>query len=72
MIFQTIGMLAVFVSKCDRIKTFVMTGTLTTLPQAKGIFDAIGQMHGIELVVPRNAIYATAIGATLSHMKNGR
>jgi type II pantothenate kinase len=69
MIIQTIGMLAAFASKNDEIKTFVMTGALTALPQTKEIFDAIGNMHGIKFTIPRNAIFATAIGATLSCIK---
>ena len=68
MIIQTIGMLAAFVSKNDTIKRFIMTGTLSTLPQAKEIFDAIGEMHGLKFIIPYNAVYATAIGAAVSYM----
>jgi len=68
MIIQTVGMLAAFVSKNDTIKCFIMTGTLSTLPQAKEIFDAIGEMHGIKFIIPYNAVFATAIGAAVSYM----
>ena len=66
MIIQTVGMLAVFASKNDTINDFVLTGTLTALPQAKGIFDAIGKMHGVNFIIPRDAVFATAIGAAIS------
>ena len=72
MIVQTIGMLSAFVSKNDMIKQFIMTGTLSTLPQARDIFDAIGNMHGLKFIIPYNAVYATAIGAAVSYMKPPR
>jgi len=70
MIIQTVGMLAAFVSKNDSIKTFILTGTLAELPQAKEIFDAIGDIHGIKFMIPRNAVFATAIGAAVSFLKD--
>ena len=68
MIFQTIGMLSVFASNNDRIKTFILTGTLTEFPQAKEIFDEIGSIHGIDFIIPNNAVFATAIGAAVSYI----
>ena len=70
MIIQTVGMLAAFVSKNDPIKNFIMTGTLSTLPQAREIFDAIGIIHGLKFTIPYNAVFATAIGAAVSYMKD--
>lgn len=69
LIVETIGMLAAFVAKNDAIKTFILTGTLTSLPSAKLIFDTIGEIHGLKFIIPRNAVFATAIGAAVSYMK---
>jgi len=69
MIFQTIGMLSVFASQNDRVKTFILTGTLTEFHQAKEIFDEIGDIHGISFIIPHNAVFATAIGAAVSYME---
>ena len=69
MTFQTIGMLAVFACRNDRIKDVVLTGTLTQVPFAKKVFQALHKMHGIQFTIPKNAIYATATGAALSYLK---
>ena len=70
MILQTIGVLAAFVAKNDTINNIIMTGTLATLPQAHDIFKAIGQMHSLLFIIPYNAVFATAIGAAVSYMKD--
>lgn len=63
MIFQTIGMLAVFVCKCNGIKDIILTGTMTGIAQGKQVFDELGILHGLNFIIPENAIYAGAIGA---------
>ncbi len=70
MAFQTIGMMAVFACQKDRIKDVILTGTLTQVPFAHQVFDALYKMHGIKFIIPENAIYATATGAALSYFKN--
>ena len=69
MIFQTIGMMAVFMARNDTIKDFVLTGALTTLPQATANFTAITNVCGINFIIPENAVYATAIGAAISYIE---
>ena len=69
MTFQTIGMLAVFACRNDRIKDVILTGTLTQVPFAKKVFQALHKMHGVQFIIPKNAIYATATGAALSYLK---
>ena len=70
MTFQTIGMMAVFACRNDRIKDVILTGTLTQVPFAWQVFQALHKMHGIQFIIPKNAIYATATGAALSFFKN--
>ena len=69
MIIQTVGMLAAFACKNDTLRDFIMTGALTTLPNAQETFNAIGSMHNVNFIIPRGAVYATAIGAAVSHIK---
>ena len=69
MIFQTIGMMAVFMARNDTIKDFVLTGTLTTFPQTSANFAAISNICDVNFVIPSNAIYATAIGAAISYIE---
>lgn len=73
MAFQTIGMMAVFACRNDSVKDVVLTGTLTLVPCAKKVFNALHKMHGVNFIIPQNAIYATATGAALSYLyKNGK
>lgn len=70
MVFQTIGMLAVFACKNDTIKDIILTGMLSTLPQARLVFDELHKLYGHNFIIPENAIFATATGAALSYFKN--
>ncbi|MCL1802810.1 MAG: type II pantothenate kinase [Eubacteriaceae bacterium] len=70
MIFQTIGMMAVFAARNDSIKEVILTGSLATLPQAEEVFSGIGGMHALNFTIPDNAVFATAIGAAVSVMQN--
>ena len=73
MVFQTIGMMAVFACRNDAVKDVVLTGTLTQVPFAKRVFQALHKMHGVNFIIPPNAIYATATGAALSYLyKRGK
>lgn len=69
MVFQTLGMLAVFACKNDTIKDVVFTGALTVLPQAEQILFGMKEMYDINLIIPPNAVFATAIGATIPYLK---
>jgi len=63
MVFETVGMLAVFALKNESIKDVVLTGTLATFPQAKTVFSKFNLMTGINFIIPPDAVYATALGA---------
>ncbi len=70
MTFQTIGMMAVFATRNDTIKDVVLTGTLATMPQTRGIFNVLEDLYGLKFIIPENAIYATAIGAALAGFRD--
>ena len=72
MVFQTIGMLAVFASRNDRIKEVVVTGTLSTVPCAKTLFKQVERLYKIKFTIPQHSIYATATGAALSYIYKHR
>ncbi|MCL2391698.1 MAG: type II pantothenate kinase [Oscillospiraceae bacterium] len=65
MVFQTIGMLAVFAMRNDPIQNVVLTGTLTTFPQASSILTPFSKLSDMNFIIPKNAEFATALGATL-------
>ncbi len=72
MVFQTIGMMAVFACRNDVVKDVILTGTLTLVPAAKNAFEMLHKLHGIHFIIPENAIYATATGAALSYLRKNK
>lgn len=69
LVFQTIGMLAVFATKIDHTKDVVLTGNLTNVPQSKEIFTQLSQLYNVNFVTPSYAEFATAAGAAISYVQ---
>lgn len=69
LVFQTIGMLAVFATKINGVKDVVLTGNLANVPQSVVIFRTLERIFDISFHIPENAEYATATGAAISHAK---
>ncbi len=65
MVFESVGMLAVFAARSKGTRDVVLTGNLTRLPQAKGIAEVFSTMFDLNFIIPENAEFATAIGAAL-------
>ena len=63
MVFEVIGMYAVFALRNETIKDVVLTGTLATFPQASSVFSRFTDMTGLNFVIPQNAVFATSLGA---------
>ena len=71
LVFQTIGVMAVMVSRDRTPLKVVLTGNLTIVPQARGIFDGLAELFSTEFLIPHDAEYATAIGAALCSPEQG-
>ncbi len=69
LVFESVGVLAVFSARRYNITDIVLTGNLTTIPQAGPIFDNLSQMFCVNITIPENAQYGTVIGAALSGMR---
>jgi type II pantothenate kinase len=65
LVFQTIGVMAVMVSRDRNPLKVVLTGNLTIVPQAGKIFTGLADLFSTEFLIPPLAEYATAIGAAL-------
>ena len=65
MVFETVGEIAVFAARNHGIKDIVLTGNLTTVPQAEKIFANIGAMLNANFIIPKHSQYGTVIGAAL-------
>lgn len=66
LVFQSIGMLAVFATRIDRTRDVVLTGNLANVPQAQPVFDRLGKLFDVHFVTPVNAEFATAAGAAIA------
>lgn len=71
LVFQTIGMVAVFNTRIDNTKDVVLTGNLTNVPQAKNIFDQLSALYNVNFQIPEHAEYATAVGAAICFNTEG-
>ena len=67
LVFETVGMVAIFAARSQGVKDIVLTGTLALLPQAKKVFASLTELFGVNFVIPEKAQFATAIGASLSY-----
>lgn len=64
MIFETIGVMAVFVAQSRKTKNIIITGNVATMPYIKTVLNKIEKLHkGVKFIIPKNAEYATVIGA---------
>ncbi|MCL2361241.1 MAG: pantothenate kinase [Defluviitaleaceae bacterium] len=66
MIFESVGMMAVFATLGDCISDVVLIGSLSVIDQAQDVLDMLSRMYPIRFHLPKDAIYATAVGAALS------
>lgn len=66
LIFQVIGVMAVFAAKLDGEKDIVLIGKLANIPEAVEIFDGLAKLYQVSFHIPPNAEYATAVGAAIS------
>ncbi|MCE5187858.1 MAG: ECF transporter S component [Eubacteriales bacterium] len=65
MIFQAIGVMAVFAAKRRFTRTIVLVGTISDWPIAQRSLSEVAALHRVKFIVPDHAAFATAIGAAL-------
>ena len=65
LVLQAIGTMTVLACQCCGADTAVLTGSVTTLSQAKPNFEDFQRLYGIRYIIPERATFATAIGAGL-------
>lgn len=66
MVFETAAMLGIFAARSKNLHDIVLTGNLTSIPQAKPIFEDLQKIFDMNFVIPEYAQFATAIGAALT------
>lgn len=66
LVFETIGMVSVFAARNHGIRDVVLTGNMTTVPQAKGIFDGLNSLFDMNFMILEKSQFGTVIGAALA------
>ncbi len=67
LVFETIGMVAVFAARSRNIRDIVLIGSLTRNHEVKQVFDVIGEMFNLKFIIPERSRYGTVIGAALCY-----
>lgn len=65
MVFETVGMMALFAARSRGLRDIVLTGNLTGIAYAREAFASLSTMFGVNFMIPDNAQYATVIGTAL-------
>ncbi len=66
MVYQVIGMMAIFAARSQGDKNIVLSGKLVNVPQAIRTFKELSRLYKVNFIVPDHAQYCTAIGAAIS------
>ena len=66
MVYETIGMMAVFAARQKNLRDVVLIGNLAGLPHAHITFESLDKMFGMHFIIPDLATYGTVIGAALT------
>ncbi len=65
MIFETIGMMAIFAARAYRVRDIVLTGNLSAYPTCRDTFRNLSEMFAVNFIIPEASRFATVIGAAL-------
>ena len=66
MVYETIGMLAVFAARQKELTDIVLIGNLSGLPHAHVTFEELNRMFGMHFIIPELSTYGTVIGCALT------
>lgn len=65
MVFETVGMMAIFAARSRGIKDIVLTGNLTAVSLCKPTFDNLSSLFDVRFIIPENSQFGTVIGSAL-------
>lgn len=64
MIFETIGMMAVFATRNQKNRNIIIIGNVAAMPYINKVLNKIENIHkGIKFIIPKHAEFGAAIGA---------
>lgn len=70
MIFEVIGMMAVFATQNLDIKDIVVIGNITVIPVVKDIIEKLEKLHKVNFILSDDAEFAVVIGAIKKVLEN--
>ena len=70
MVFETVGMLALFAARARGVKDIVLTGNLTSVAYAKETFENLSSLFDAHFIIPENAQFGTVIGTALDGLRD--
>lgn len=65
LVFQAVGTMSVLASRLEGLNTIVFTGNLTESKQGAHMLEMFSTLYGVNMVIPEEGEFATAIGAAL-------
>ncbi len=65
MVYETIGMVAIFAARGRGVSDIVLTGNLAVTPYAARLFPTLSSIFGVNFIIPERAQFATVIGTAL-------
>ena len=66
LVFETIGMVAIFAARNHGIRDIVLTGNLTSVEHAPEVFESLNKMFDMNFLIPERSQFGPVIGAALS------
>ena len=63
MVFETIGMMAVFATQNTNTKNIIVVGSVATMPYIKTVFAKREKMYNLKFIIPKEAEFACTLGA---------
>ena len=69
MVFETVGMLALFAARGKGVRDIVLTGNLTSVAYAKEAFANLSSLFDVTVIIPENAQFGTVIGTALGGLE---
>ena len=69
---QVIAVTAINAARAERLEHVVVIGHMTDMPSFRRVLDQVGAYYGMQLMLPANGGYGTALGALLHHAGTNR
>ena len=66
LVYQAVGTIAVMASRQCNLKDIVFTGQLTDLKECQQYLIPFEGLYGVNMIVPEDAVFATALGSCLT------